>query len=106
MCGIGGESEGFGHAETRRSLVRAEDAEETEGAEEGERAERLKEVGHAETGMVRDRAAGCLRRFAGEWQAISRPAEPAGGTTIDPEARAAIVAILTALEAFGIFSGT
>ena len=54
--------------------------------------------------LVRDREFGGFRRFTGEWTAISRPAEPASGTTIDAEARAAIVAIMTALEQFGIFS--
>lgn len=54
--------------------------------------------------MVRDREAGGFRRFSGEWQAIARPADPAGGTAIDTEARAAIVAIMAALETFGIFS--
>ncbi len=54
--------------------------------------------------VIRDRGAGGLRRYTGAWQAILRPADPAGGTAIDTEARAAIVAILAALEQFGIFS--
>lgn len=56
--------------------------------------------------LLRDREAGALRRYSGGWQTLARPADPAGGGTIDAEARAAIVAIMTALEAFGIFSGT
>ena len=54
--------------------------------------------------VVRDRSSGAFRRFSGTWQTIARPADPAGGATIDAEARAAIVAIMTALADFGIFS--
>lgn len=53
---------------------------------------------------VHDRTSGGLLRFDGQWLRIARPADPAGGATIDAEARAAIVAILDALEQYGIFS--
>lgn len=51
---------------------------------------------------VLNRATGQDMRFAAGWKAASRPAAPAGGTTIDAEARAAIGLILTALTSAGI----
>jgi len=43
-------------------------------------------------------------RFSGGWQTATEPAMPAGGTTIDTEARETIVALIEALKAAGIFS--
>jgi hypothetical protein len=52
--------------------------------------------------LVHDLARGAVRRFAGTWQAPPRPAAPAGGTTIDAEARTAITAILGVLDSLGL----
>lgn len=51
---------------------------------------------------VLDRTAGRDMRFDGTWKFAARPAAPSGGTTIDTESRAAITAILAALEAAGV----
>jgi len=50
---------------------------------------------------------GLARRLAGTWRIAPRPvvADPAGGTTTDLEARAAIAAILAALRAHGLLAG-
>lgn len=50
-----------------------------------------------------DRAAGQDRRFAGTWQIAVRPAAPDGGSVVDFEARSAIVNVISALAAAGIF---
>jgi uncharacterized protein (DUF2236 family) len=55
---------------------------------------------------VFDRDAGGWRRYSEGWQRLARPADPAGGATIDSEARAAIVAILSALQQYGLFSAS
>ena len=52
--------------------------------------------------VVHDIARGAVRRFAGSWQAPSRPATPSGGTTIDAEARAAIAAVMGVLDSLGL----
>lgn len=52
--------------------------------------------------VVHDLARGAVRRFAGTWQAPARPAAPAGGTTIDAEARTGLAAILGVLESLGL----
>lgn len=49
-----------------------------------------------------NRATGQEIRYKAGWQAATRPAVPAGGTTIDAEARSAIAAILTSLTTAGI----
>ncbi|MBN8483914.1 MAG: DUF2793 domain-containing protein [Sphingomonadales bacterium] len=49
-----------------------------------------------------DRASGQEWRFSGGWRIPDRPALPAGGTTIDAEARAAIAGIIAALETAGV----
>jgi hypothetical protein len=46
---------------------------------------------------VLNRATGQELRYAEGWHAPARPTAPSGGTTIDTEARAAIVALLAAL---------
>lgn len=50
-----------------------------------------------------DRSNGQERRYAGGWQAPSAPASPSGGSTIDTEARDAIVALIAALRTAGVF---
>lgn len=49
-----------------------------------------------------NRGAGQDWRYAAGWHVASTVVEPAGGTTIDMEARVAISAIIQALEAGGI----
>ena len=51
---------------------------------------------------VFDRSAGALRRWTNGWQFMNLPAPPAGGSTIDAEARAAITALIDKLRASGI----
>ena len=51
-----------------------------------------------------DRATGQDIRYRGGWQRPARPAEPAGGTTVDTEARAAIAAIVEALVTGGVLA--
>ena len=55
---------------------------------------------------VFDLASGSLAAFSATvgWQRVAAPAAAAGGATVDSEARAAIVALLAALRAAGIFS--
>jgi hypothetical protein len=43
-------------------------------------------------------------RYRGDWQRPETPAEPSGGTTIDTEARAAIVELVEVLIAAGILA--
>ena len=52
---------------------------------------------------VLDRSSGQQLRFAGQWRAPSVPAAPAGGATVDAEARSAILALVSALREAGIF---
>lgn len=51
---------------------------------------------------VLNRATGQDIRYTSSWQAATRPAAPAGGTTVDTQARAAITALCDALAAAGI----
>ena len=53
---------------------------------------------------VFDKSAGCVRRFAETWQSFIAPLPPTGGTTIDVEARAAIVNIMERLVEAGVFA--
>ena len=41
--------------------------------------------------------------FSGGWQSASAPPEPAGGATVDAEARQAITALVNSLRQLGIF---
>jgi hypothetical protein len=52
---------------------------------------------------VLDRATGQERRYRAGWQAPATPSAPVGGATIDAEARAAIVALIAALQVAGVF---
>lgn len=62
-------------------------------------------VAAAVPGMrVHDRTSGGQLRYEGQWERIARPADPAGGATVDAEARAAIAAIIEAMARFGTFS--
>ena len=51
---------------------------------------------------VLNRQSGQEIRFAGTWLSAARPADPGGGTTIDAEARSAIVNLINALATAGI----
>ncbi|MXO61083.1 DUF2793 domain-containing protein [Altererythrobacter salegens] len=52
-----------------------------------------------------DRSTGQVILYAGGWQRPAAPAVPAGGTTVDDEARAAISSLITALISGGILTG-
>lgn len=54
--------------------------------------------------MVRDASSGILLHYVSGWHAGPSLENPQAGTTIDVEARAAIVAIADALRNFGIIS--
>ncbi|MDE2595769.1 MAG: DUF2793 domain-containing protein [Sphingomonadales bacterium] len=49
-----------------------------------------------------DRSSGHYIRYAGTWKFPVRPSSPSGGTTVDVEARSAIVNLINALGAAGI----
>lgn len=51
---------------------------------------------------VFDRSTSTLRRFANGWSAPESVAAPIGGTTVDVEARQAIVALLQALKGLSL----
>lgn len=51
---------------------------------------------------VFDRSSGTLRRFGDTWSTPATIVPPAGGVTVDAEARHAIVALLQALEGLSI----
>lgn len=55
---------------------------------------------------VLNRASGQQLLYAGGWQAPAAPAAPAGGATVDAEARTAIAALIGALQQSGVFSGS
>lgn len=50
-----------------------------------------------------DRSTGQDRRYRAGWQAPTVPSEPTGGTTVDAEARAALVALVGRLREAGVF---
>ena len=52
--------------------------------------------------VVLDRASAAMRRFGNGWSRPVAIAPPAGGATVDAEARQAIVAILQALEGLSL----
>lgn len=54
---------------------------------------------------VFDRANSCIVRYLGEWVGGAAISQPAGGETIDSEARTAIAAIIDALSRIGILPG-
>lgn len=49
---------------------------------------------------------GAYRLFDGTWSKVSAPADPAGGATVDTEARNAIAALIAGLKATGTFSSS
>jgi len=49
-----------------------------------------------------DRSTGQVKLYRGGWNAPSAPAAPAGGSTVDAQARAAIAALLDVLAEAGI----
>jgi hypothetical protein len=51
---------------------------------------------------VLNRASGQEIRYHGSWKIASRPAAPAGGTTIDTQARTAISALIASLTVAGV----
>ncbi|WP_165362102.1 DUF2793 domain-containing protein [Qipengyuania thermophila] len=51
---------------------------------------------------VLDRGAGCIRMFTDRWSTPAELAAPAGGSVVDGEARAAIVAIMQALASLSL----
>ena len=53
---------------------------------------------------VLDRSSGQDIRYVSGWQRPAAPALPAGGTTVDAEARAAIAGLVAALVAGGILA--
>jgi hypothetical protein len=53
---------------------------------------------------VYDRDGACFRHLTDSWQRSVQPATPAGGSTIDQEARSAIVGIIEKLVAAGILA--
>ena len=53
---------------------------------------------------IYDKASACFRHYAGSWQRVIVPSAPAGGGTIDQEARTAIGNILEKLVSAGILA--
>lgn len=53
---------------------------------------------------VMDLSIGAMRHYSGSWSLVAAPDLPAGGTTIDTEARNCLTALVNALEAAGIIS--
>lgn len=53
---------------------------------------------------VHDLGTGQERFYRGGWQAPATPEPPAGGPVVDGEARAAVAAIVAALQQVGIFA--
>jgi hypothetical protein len=54
--------------------------------------------------QVFDRSSGHTIIYQSEWESAAAPAEPAGGTIIDTQARAAITSLIQALLAVGILA--
>lgn len=52
--------------------------------------------------LVLNRTTGQQMRHLGGWQVASTPAAPTGGTTIDSQARSAIVALIDTLRIAGV----
>jgi hypothetical protein len=52
-----------------------------------------------------NRASGQHIHYEGSWQVAALPPEPIGGTTVDTEARAALLALFGALRTAGVFPG-
>ena len=50
-----------------------------------------------------DRTTGQERRYKAGWRIAALPTSPAGGATVDTEARTAIAAIIAALRTSGVF---
>ena len=53
---------------------------------------------------MRDRSDGSLVHYTDSWKRLAAPEQPAGGSTVDVEARIAIGELLVALKDFGMFS--
>lgn len=53
-----------------------------------------------------DRGAGTFRRYSTGWEMTAAPNVPTGGSIVDVEARACLVALVTALKQIGAFSST
>lgn len=51
-----------------------------------------------------DQSQVCEKFFCKIWQKAQAPQEPVGGLTVDVEARAAITALITALQVLGVIS--
>lgn len=58
----------------------------------------------AEGLLVFDRATNCMIIYRSQWQPAQSVAQPAGGATVDAEARAAVTALLTALQVMGVLA--
>jgi ligand-binding sensor domain-containing protein len=54
---------------------------------------------------VFNKATGQAIHYDGSWRIASPPPEPTGGTTVDSEARAALLALVGALRTAGVFPG-
>lgn len=54
--------------------------------------------------MVFDRAADCMVIYRSQWQSAALVPQPAGGTVVDAEARAAVTALITALQVMGVLT--
>jgi hypothetical protein len=54
--------------------------------------------------LVFDRAANSMVIYRTQWEPAHSVSLPAGGATVDTEARAAVTALLTALEAMGVLT--
>lgn len=54
--------------------------------------------------LIFDRAANSMIIYRSHWQPAQSVAQPAGGATVDAEARAAVTALLTALQAIGLIA--
>lgn len=53
---------------------------------------------------VLDRSTGQDKRYVAGWQAPARPADPAGGSVVDVEARVILATLLDKLSEAGIFA--